>query len=553
MAAIELHRAGRVSDAVESYRAVLDVEPRQFDARRLLGAALLKLGDCEQSALELERALAISPRMAEVWTHRGQALARLGRHAPALACFQQAATLAPAAPGNWNEAGLQQLALDAVAEALDSFDRAVELDPRFAAAWSNRGLALDRLRRAEEALAAHRQAARLAPDSAPIQCNLARALLEHGRFEDALSSYRGVAQREERNEAAWRGVAAALTALGRLPEAIEACDRALDCAASAAKGGKGLPYAGAFAELRFNRSLLRLTLGDYAGGWRDFEYRPSVAELPTGPDRPVAWEPGVPLHGRSILLRHEQGVGDTLQFCRFVPRLAAQGARVTLQVPAALHGLLRGLEGVDRILAMDELPVGVDLHCPLPGLPFRLGVSLQDLPGAVPYLSAPTADAASWQARLGKRERPRIGLAYSGNPDHRNDAARSLPARCLPQLLSDRYEWHLLQKEVSPADETVLAGLPIRDHRARLEDFSDTAALAQAMDIVVSVDTSVAHLAGALGRPLRVLLPCVPDWRWLLEREDSPWYPTARLFRQTRHGDWESPIRRLRQALDEAL
>jgi tetratricopeptide (TPR) repeat protein len=506
--AIELHRSGRVDDAIAGYRLVLASNPGQFDAWRLLGAALLTSGQSAEAVVALARALSISQAMPEVWAQLGDAHLRLGSNAQAAECYECA----------------------------------LAIDPRRAGAWANRGTALERLGRAVEALESHERAVLAAPTSAPLWCNLGLAQAGRHRFEESLASYERAVSCDPASHEAWRGMAAVLTSLGRYTDALASCERALAFQPLGQTHGAAPPDRA----LTFCRGLLQLTLGNFSSGWEGFEARRHAgATLPAGV---ALWQRGAPVMGSRILLAHEQGLGDTIQFCRFAPQIAAAGAMVTLQVPPSLLSLMSTLVGEIQVVSTDSSVPAVDLACLLPSVAHRLDVDLPGIP-STPYLAADPMKRRQWAERLGERHKPRIGLVASGNPNHDNDAARSIPLREFESLLGMDFEWHLLQRELSPDDETALLGLPIADHRHQLGDFSDTAALAAEMDLVVSVDTAVAHLAGALGLPLFVLLAFVPDWRWLLEREDSPWYPSARLFRQSRRDDWRPVLGRVADAL----
>ena len=270
--------------------------------------------------------------------------------------------------------------------------------------------------------------------------------------------------------------------------------------------------------------------------------------MPVAPDG-AAWTGSEPVAGRRLLLIAEQGLGDTIHFCRFAPLLAQQGAQVRLVVQPSLAVLLRSLgPAVEVSSASDPMP-GFDLQCSLLSVPRALGTTLAAIPGRVPYLAPPAQRLQAWRERLGPVRRPRIGLACSGNPGHGNDRNRSIPLSRFEILRALDAEWHLLQTDLREDDEPSLHALSIVDHRAQLTDFVETAALASCMDAVVSVDTAVAHVAGALGLPLLLLLPEVPDWRWMLDRSDSPWYPSARLFRRPESGDWSVSLRGVAEAL----
>ncbi len=326
-----------------------------------------------------------------------------------------------------------------------------------------------------------------------------------------------------------------------------------DLAAADASLRRALAIDPALVEARLNRALLDLLHGRLAAGFAGFELRwqaPGFTSARRGFAQPQ-WR-GEPIAGRSLLLHAEQGLGDTIQFCRYVPLVAAraarEGGRVMLEVQRPVLPLLRSrFPGVAVLANGDALPE-FHLHCPLLSLPAVFGTELATVPTAERYLDADPARAAAWRARLSGAG-PRVGLAWSGSAAHWDDAARSIPFfRFLP-LCGANARLFGLQPEVRPADRAVLATSGIEDLGGALADFGETAAAISAMDLVIAVDTSVAHLAAALGRPTWVLLPFAPDWRWLLEREDSPWYPSIRLFRQPTRGDWDSVVRRVRAEL----
>jgi len=296
---------------------------------------------------------------------------------------------------------------------------------------------------------------------------------------------------------------------------------------------------------------LLILQGDHDAGWRLYERRLDYKKLFNlrHLTRPM-WNGVEPLSSKTLLLHWEQGLGDSLQMLRYAPVLAGQGARVVLSVQAPLVGLARSVAGVSEVAAAGEPLPEHDLVCMLMSLPHALGTTEATIPARVPYLAASPADLARWRRRLGERPRLRIGLAWSGSATHKNDHNRSLALARLAPLLDLEASFVSLQKEYRPDDLAFLqADGRIADYSAELESFGDTAALIEQMDLVVSVDTSVAHLAGALGKPLRLLLPHLPDFRWGLQRTDSPWYPTARLLRQSRAGDWLDTIDRLKAEL----
>jgi hypothetical protein len=286
-----------------------------------------------------------------------------------------------------------------------------------------------------------------------------------------------------------------------------------------------------------------------------YEWRWKASGAPAEPlsAKPL-WRGQQGVAGKRLLLHSEQGFGDTIQFSRYANALAAAGATVVLDVPRELKALLRTIEGAAEVVAQGDQPLHYDLHCPLLSLPFACKTVLETIPSATPYVRAEDRWLAKWSAKLGVTHDMRIGLAWSGSTVHRNDTNRSIPLAALSTLFSLPIDWICLQNEIRDADRAALARLPaLRHFEEEIEDFSDAAALAELCDLVISVDTAVAHLAGALGKPLWLLLPFVPDWRWMTEREDSPWYPTARLFRQPAAADWARVVDRVKRELEVLL
>jgi hypothetical protein len=391
-------------------------------------------------------------------------------------------------------------------------------DPASAAEFATRALALD-------------------AGNAEVLANRGAALRKLGRYQAALADYdRALALAPTAAEAHNnRGVA--LAALGRYDEALAAYARALELAPGSERA-------------RFNRGLVRLVLGDLERGLADHEARWNGSDIHMGrpkfPQPP--WDGEAALAGRTILLHGEQGLGDAIQFARYVPLVVQRGARVVLHVHAPLVSLFRQLPA-DQVVSFDEPLPPFDTHCALMSLPFALRTTLASIPARVPYLMAGQERIDRWRSILGDTTRPRVGLAWSGSATHTNDRNRSMPLAQLAPLSAVAGTLVSLQKDVRPEDTEALRELRVEHFGGRLHDMEDTAALIALMDVVVSVDTSAAHLAGAMAKPVRILLPHVPDWRWLTERSDSPWYPTAKLVRQPAPGDWQAVVARLVEEL----
>ncbi len=557
---------GRFAEAIASYDQALAVNPDDPELHCNRGIAASGLGRHEEALASFDRALAVAPDYAEAHSNRGNALVDLGRHAEAVASFDRALALRADYAEAWSNRGVALRDLKRCDEAIASLDRAVALKPDLAEAWSNRGAALRDARRYAEAVASCDRAIALKPDHAEAWCNRGNALNDMRRHDEAIASYdRAIASRRGYADAlSNRGNA--LVDLGRHAEALASFDEAIHqehgYADAFSNRGNALADLGRDAEAlasydeaialdpehgdaHWNKGLLLLRLGRFDEGWKLYEWRWKRSDLPHPPRRfrQPLWLGEESLAGKTILLHAEQGLGDTIQFCRYVPLLAERGARIVLEAPAPLEGLLATLAGPFELVREGGALPEFDYQCPLPSLPRAFRTTLDTVPAAIPYLAVDPQRRTQWQARLGERTRPRIGLAWSGRPTHRNDRNRSVEPDTLTPILGLDAEFHCLQKDIRPTDRQTLAAFPhLRLHDAELRDFTDTAALVDAMDIVLSVDTSVAHLAGALGRPTWIMLPFAPDFRWLTAREDSPWYPTVRLFRQPRPGDWASVV-----------
>ncbi len=466
---------------------------------------------------------------------RGVAALQLRQPRAALACFEQALALDPTLASAHSNRGVALRQLQQLDAALASYDRAIALDSARAAAHANRADVLIALQRHEEALASAERAIALEARHADAHLNRGSALRALARTQDALAAYEQAIALRPDFAAAHSNRGAVLADLRRWREALASYDRALALQPN-------------FAEARFNRAVIRLQLGDFTA-WSDYEWRWYNENGKTFRERrsfvPPLWLGQLPLAGRRILLHAEQGLGDTLQFCRYVPQVAALGAQVTLEVQRPLATLLAGLEGVAQIVARGTALPQFDCHCPLLSLPLAFSTQLKTIPATHGYLRADPRELARWRTRLTERRRPRIGLTWSGNPHNPHDRHRNVALAELIECLPREFDYFCLQTQVRAADQMTLDAHPEIVNFAGELSFSATAALCELMDVVISVDTSIAHLSGALGRPTRILLAESGDWRWLLESELSPWYGAARLYRQTRAGDWRTVLLRL--------
>jgi tetratricopeptide (TPR) repeat protein len=503
----ELRRALRACEKGEWEKAerlcgaVLERDPENFDALHCLGEINFKRGRFDAALALFQQALKRDISRADGFASLGLVFHALGEFERALIAYDEGLRLRPDDLELVNRRGVALLGLGRAREALDNFERVLACDAEHFEALANRGNALVKLNRVAEALAVYEEALQRAPDNAQLLANRAVALRRLDRPAEALMSAR--------------------QALRAKPD---------------------------FAQARFVESVARLTLGDFAAGWRGYEARWQVGDA-ARKDRGFAapmWLGEGPLAGKTILLHAEQGFGDTLQFVRYAPLVAAQGASVILEVQTQLRRLLSGMTVVEAaVIARGDALPRFDCHCALMSLPLAFGTELTTIPAGIPYIAPDEAEVASWRARLALREdQLRVGLIWSGERSHDNDLNRSLRLATLAPLLDlAGVQFVSLQHEVRAEDNALLQSRSAVVHAAaEFRDFADTAAAISSLDLVISADTAVAHLAGAMGKPLMLLLPYAADFRWLRARADSPWYPTARLFRQPYFGDWESVI-----------
>lgn len=426
-----------------------------------------------------------------------------------------------------------------VPAAIEAYGRALALDPQNASAENNLGLALRADKRTSEAIAAFRRALALKPNYEKAMTNLGSAYQETNQLDEALTILRTAVAIAPQDANAQCTLGNVLVAMNRPKEGIEAYRRALAIKAT-------LPA------VAYNIALAQLVDGDLANGWVGYDTRTRATKF-TDRYRFIKprWNGQDSLEGKTILLFAEQGLGDTLMFVRYIPLVAARAARVVVRVQTALKPLLAGQWPGVQVLAPEDGTASYDLHCPLMSLPLAFGTTLETIPAAQGYLTPPAAKLAAWRKVFEQGPGLKIGLVWSGNPKHQYDHNRSLPFSQFAQILAGvPAHFFVVQKDVRIEDaRQMLAHANVTDLSRQLNDFTDTAGLVAALDLVIGVDTSVAHLAGALGQRTWTLVSFAPDWRWLLKREDSPWYPSMRLFRQSAPGEWAATLAQVREAL----
>ncbi len=529
---------GALAEAIGRYQALLADAPGHVGAQVNLANALRDAGDADGAIATCRVALATAPDLIAAQLTLGSALLLAGQAEAAATAYHAAVTRQPDCAPGWAGLGMAHMHLDQPAAALAAAGRAAALAPTLAEAHFVLGLAQSAL--GQPATAALARCLALVPGHARAHLALGNALIDRDDMAAAEAELRRAIALDPTVPEAHASLGFLLSATARLSEAVAACDAAIALRPD-------------FARAHWNKSVAQLLAGNFAEGWENYEWRKRhdrfARDFFTLPGR--EWQ-GETLEGHTLLVHAEQGLGDTLQFVRYVPLLAARGARVVLACAAPLIPLLAGMPGLAAIAARDAPLPHYDLWVDQMSLPRLFGTRPETIPAPHGYLMADPARVAAWRAESGQPPgQPRIGIVWSGNPAHHNDRRRSLPTAALAPLLAQPCAWISLQKGPRAAEIAPRHG--IADLSPRLHDFAETAALIATLDLVIAVDTSVAHLAGALGRPVWVMLPHAPDWRWMTGRDDSPWYATMRLFRQDRPGDWAGVLARVAGALADQI
>ncbi len=565
---VALRMRQRHLEAAEAFREALRLRPEHGKAQNMLRRSLRSLGHSGELVDEYRRITEARPDSVQALHALGLSLMETKRHEEAAATFRRALTLDPESVRIRNNIGLALAAMNKLAEAIDIYREALRVKPEFAEGHNNLGVALAKLNRANDAMAHYQEALRLRPDFAQAHSNLGGLLGNRGDFDAAERHQRRAIELRPKFAEAHCNLGAVLMQRGRYDEAEAALRLALqlkpdfveahgnlggvcagrgDLAGAEASYERALSFDPEFPGARYNRSLAWLARGQYDQGWRDYEFRFRCDELKTRRDRGERWDGGA-LAGRTLLVHAEQGLGDTVQFSRFLPQVAAQGGRVLFECQKPLVGLMQRLRGLPddvQIIAVGQKTPRYQVHVPLMSLPLAFGTTLETIPADVPYLSADPARLAAWRGELGDRSAVKVGIAWQGNPKHRGDRHRSIPLSTFEPLarLANVRLFSLQKNEGREQLEKVVFADAVTDLAPRLDSFLDTAAVLANVDLLISCDTSLVHLAGALGKPAWVALPLAPDWRWLLDRDDSPWYPSLRLFRQRRAGNIVSHLR----------
>lgn len=537
--ALSLHQARRLTEAEQIYQQILQAEPNHAEALHLLGVIAHDRGKPELAVDYIQRALALDPNKAVYYGNLGLACQSIGRIDVATECLRRALMLAPDFVEAHNNLGNVYAEQKQFEEAIQCYKKALQINPVYADVYNNLGNAHADLGRLEEALPYYQRALQLKPNYPEACNNYGNALRDLGRLQESEHFCREATRLNPNYFEAYNNLGAALHEQGRLHEALA-------CYAESIRLNPDYP------EAHWNQALGWLALGNFEQGWPEYEWRFKRKIFPPRPFTQPMWD-GSPLNGQTILIHAEQGFGDTLQFIRYATLVKQRGGRVVVACPAMLAPLVATCPGVDQVVP-DKTPLPpFDVHLPMLSAPYVFRTTLATIPADVPYLFADPEREQWWRDALADADGFKIGLSWKGDAKHRKDRFRSIPlAKFEPLARLDGVRLFSLQ--VGPGVDQIaeLAGrFPITDLDSYLQTFADTAAVMKNLDLVITIDSAVAHGAGALGVPVWVAIPAAPDFRWMLQREDSPWYPTMRLFRQKQLGEWDEVIDRLVAAVSK--
>ena len=569
-----LYHLTRREQAYQEFKQATDIQPDFADAFIYLGLISKDLQKLDEAVVYLNRAVELKPDDSSAVNNRALIFRTLGRLDDALRDLSQAIGLDPQNPSNFNNRGAIWEERGDFEKALADYNKALMLNPDYADAVFNRGYARRKLGRLEEAVADFTKHLSLLPGHVETQNELGLTLFDLNRYEEALAVYDKMISYHTDKADLFNNRGLVHAELGLFDAALSDYDTALslrpDFAAALSNRGSlltelhqfdaafadyehALSVAPDFAEAKWNKALHLLRFEDYEAGWRLYESRwkrdkfKHAARQLTEP----IWLGEESLNGKSILLHAEQGLGDTIQFCRFAQQVADLGARVILDVQPPLRDLLAQVKGVELIRTDDTKSPDFDYHCPLMSLPLALKITPDTLPGRDGYLRSSRDDLNNWSDRLSGIRGLKIGIAWSGNANNENDRSRSMSLQTFLDGMPEDCALFSLQKDIPEQDRDLFEQTPHLQHFGA--DLKQTAALCEVMDIIVTVDTSIAHLAGALGQPVCLLLAYTPDFRWGLGRDDSPWYSSLRLYRQGQDRRWAPVFAQVREDLHHQL
>ncbi|MBD2181524.1 FkbM family methyltransferase [Aerosakkonema funiforme] len=530
---------GNLAEAIASYQQAVTLNPKYIEAHYNLANLYNIIDKLEEAIASYQQVISLNPDDANAHYNLGVALGKQGKLEEAIASYQKAIVLNPKDAEAYNNLGNALQEQGNLEEAIASYQKAINLNPNYAEAYNNLGYAFQEQEKLEEAISYYQKALTLNPNNAEVHNNLGNAFEEQGKLEDAIAYYQQALALNPNYPNAYNNLGKVFIIQGKIAEAQILLRQALTLKPN-------------FPEAHENLGVTLLYTGDFKNGFAETEWRWQIKEfirlhLPQS----LLWD-GSDLQGRKILLVCEQGFGDGIQFIRYAPLVAQRGGRVIVMCYESQRRLFNTVAGIEQLVTMGT-QVEFDVHAPFMSLPHILGTTLETIPAQIPYLLPPQPYPFTLEVPPGMLLK--VGIVWAGNAANKNDRYRSCSLSNFLSILNiPQIAFYSLQKGAKTAELSELGiGEKVQDLSEKFHDFADTAAAVAQLDLVISVDTSVAHLAGALGKPLWLVLAKVPDWRWMLDREDTPWYPTMRLFRQLRSGDWAEVFERVAVALENAI
>jgi tetratricopeptide (TPR) repeat protein len=570
--------SGNLNQAENICRKILRSHPDNADVLHLIGIIFFEQGNYEMAITHIKKSIRLNKENADAYYNLGNAYVGKGLFDEALPCYLETIRLNPGIADAYINIGNIHREKKQTDKAMAYYKEAVKTDPSLPDASNNLGNILIEKGRLDEAIECFQMVTHKHPGFAPAFFNLGRAFQIKSQFDDAVLNYREAVKLNPSDAETYNNLGTALYEKGEIAEAVKCYRKAMelkeDLDTAHCNLGITLHQQGYFdeallsyrkallinpelADAHLNMSYILLSRCNFKDGWKEFEWRWKTGEF-ISQQRALpkpAWD-GSDIAGKTILLTSEQGFGDVIQFVRYAPLLAGRGAKVIVECLKEMNSLLQTVEGIHQIIVKGKTLPDFDIHCPLLSLPYLFNTTPETIPANIPYLHAGNDLLQIWREKFQpNNDKHRIGIAWAGNPRHSNDRNRSCqPEIFLPLTENKAVSLFSLQKDsYTVQSDNVIKKMGMIDYTNEINDFSDTAAFIMNLDLVISVDTAVAHLAGALGKPVWLLLPFVPDWRWMLDREDSPWYPTMKLFRQPQPCDWGSIIHLITENINNIL
>ena len=528
-----LQQAGKYEQAAVGFEKLKNLYPLYPPVLNSLGIVYLQLGRSKEGCKLLEKSLEIDPKQHIAFLNLGVALRSQNKLLEALNVFEKALKFFPSSFEIFNNLGITLHSLTRYHEAISIYQKAIKIKSEIPDAFNNLGISQLALRQFEDAISTFKEALKLNPNNPEIINNLGFSLFKLNKFQESIDCYTQAISLNKLYADAYSNRGLSYQAIHKTNEALLDYDECIKLNPNHANN-------------YWNKSLLKLLIGDFDEGWSLYEWRwKSFAKTAVRYFSKPLWLGQTSIKNKTIIIYGEQGYGDYIQFLRYIPLLKNLDAEIILEVRPALVELISSTHPELKIIESGNQLQRFDYQCPIMSLPLALKNHLNTIPNSTPYISVDPEKIKEWADDLGKKTITRIGLVWSGSSEHQNDHNRSLSLEELSPILTLPFEFHSIQKEYRIHDLEILKQHPIKTHTEKLKNFSDTAALIDSLDLIISVDTSVAHLAGSLNKKVWIMLPSNPDWRWMLNRTDSPWYPSAKLFRQTTNGEWRDVVKKI--------